>query len=108
MTNGEYMRERLRAFDISEAQLLDSGIDLTAPYVAGSRPVALAMIRILEDLVLAPQRTNISEGGFSVSWDTTNLGRYYKYLCSKYGVEPNSVVTENMGIPTITDVSSNW
>lgn len=108
MTNGEYMMQRLRAFDISEAQLIDSGIDLAADYVPGSRSVALGLIRVIEDLVLAPQRTNISENGFSVSWDTGKLGRYYLYLCRKWGVAPNSDVTQDLQIPTITDVSREW
>jgi len=108
MTNGEYMREKLQAFDVTEAQLLDSGINLTDDYTPNSRPVALAIIKILEDMVLAPQRTNISENGFSISWDTANLAKYYRYLCKQWGVTPNADVTETIQIPTIRDRSELW
>ena len=108
MTNGEYMREKLQAFDITDAQLLDSGINLNDDYQPNSRPVALAMIGIIEDMVLAPQRTNISENGFSVSWNTENLAKYYKYLCKKWGVDMNADVTETIQIPTIKDRSEIW
>ena len=108
MTNGEYMREKLRAFDVTEAQLLDSGINLTDNYVPNSRNVALAIIKILEDMVLSPIRTNISENGFSVSWDTQNIAKYYKYLCKIWRVTPNSDIVEDIKIPTIKDVSETW
>lgn len=108
MTNGEYMREKLKAFDISDAELLDSGIDLSAEYEPNSPIVAKGLISVIEGLVLAPQRTNISENGFSISWDTANLGKYYLYLCRKWGVAPNKDVTSNLQIPTITDVSNLW
>lgn len=108
MTNGEYMREKLQAFDITDAQLLDSGIDLNEEYVPNSRTVGLAMIGIIEDLVLAPQRTNISENGFSVSWDTSNLAKYYQYLCKRWGVTPNEDIVGEIKIPTIKDVSEIW
>lgn len=102
------MRQQLKAFEVTEAQLLDSGVDLDAEYVPKSREVALGLISVVEDLVLAPHRTNISEGGFSVSWDMTNLAKYYKYMCSKWGVPMNKEVTDIIQIPTITDVSNEW
>ena len=108
ITNGEYMKQKLQAFDITEAQLLDSGVDLDAEYQPNSRIVALGMISVIEDLVLAPQRTNISENGFSVSWDTSHLAQYYRYLCKKWGVTPNADVLEELKIPTIKDVSEMW
>ena len=108
MTNGDYMMQKLQAFSITEAQLLDSGVNLEAEYVPGSRIVALGMISVIEDLVLSPQQTNISENGFSVSWDVSNLAKYYMYLCKKWGVTPNADVIESIQIPTIKDVSEIW
>ena len=108
MTNGEYMKEKLQALDITDAHLLDSGIDLNAEYTPNSRTTALGMIKVIEDLVLAPQRTNISENGFSVSWNVENLAKYYKYLCKKWGVDLNPDIAETMQIPTIKDVSEIW
>lgn len=108
MTNGEYMREKLRAFGVTDAMLIDSGVDLTAEYTANDVVVAKGMIGVLEDIALAPKMTNINEQGFSVSWDTTQLGKYYYYLCRKYGVEPNCDVLASVDIPMIKDVTNQW
>lgn len=108
MTNGEYMREKLQAFGVTDAQLLDSGVDLSATYEPNSRSVGLGILSIIEDMVLSPQRTNISENGFSESWDTSNLGKYYMYLCKKWGVTPKAEITDTIQIPTIKDVSEMW
>ena len=108
MTNGEYMMQKLQAFDITEAQLLDSGVTLNDTYVPGSRTVAIGIIKVIEDLVLSPQRTNISENGFSVSWNVDNLAKYYKYLCKKWDYTPDTEVLESLQIPTIKDVSNTW
>ena len=108
MTNREYIMAKLKAFDISEAQLADLNIDLDAEYTPNSKAVGLALVSFLEELVLAPFRTNINENGFSVSWDTQNLGKYYYWLCKKYGVTPNEDITALIGMSVIKDRTDIW
>lgn len=108
MTNREYIMGKLKAFDISEAQLADLTIDLDDEYVSGSKSVGMALVGLIEDLLFAPYRSNINEQGFSISWDIQNLGKYYLHLCRKYGVTPNEQASELLGLSRITDRTNMW
>lgn len=108
MTNREYILGKLSAFEVSDAQLADLPVDLDAEYTAGNATVGRAIVSFVEELALAPHRTNISENGFSVSWDMKDLGKYYMWLCRKYGVKPNADVTSMMGMSMITDMTDKW
>lgn len=107
MTNREYISQRLAGFNVSEALLADSGIDLNAEY-APSEAMGKAIVSLLEELILAPSLKNVSESGFSVSWDTANVGKWYLYLCNKYGITPNDDVLTLLGISMIKDISDLW
>lgn len=107
----EYISQKLRAWNITDAQLEDisSGIDLDEEYTSdNSQVVGKAMISVIEELMLAPYMSNVNENGFSVSWDYSGIGQYYMWLCRKYGVAPDEEVVAALGLSTITDKSDIW
>lgn len=107
----EYISQKLRAWNITDAQLEDisSGIDLDEEYTSdNSQVVGKAMISVIEELMLAPYMSNVNENGFSVSWNYYKIGQYYMWLCRKYGVAPDNEVVAALGLSTITDKSDIW
>lgn len=70
--------------------------------------VGKAMASTIEELVLAPRLSNVNEGGFSMSWDFADLGKYYVYLCKKWGVTVNNDVLSATGTTAIIDASNLW
>lgn len=107
----EYISQKLRAWNITDAQLEDisSGIDFDEEYTSdNSQVVGKAMISVIEELMLAPYMSNVNENGFSVSWDYSRIGQYYMWLCRKYGVAPDNEVVAALGLSTITDKSDIW
>lgn len=112
MTVESYIRQKLQAWKITEAQMADIvalGIDETEEYTLENKnAVQSALADVLEELALSPYMKNISENGFSVSWDYQNMGRYYLWLCNKLGKKPDSNVVSALGISTITDKTDIW
>lgn len=113
MTVREYLKSSLQAFDLTEATFMDiamaSGTDLDANYNASmQQEVGKALICAIEQLIFAPRLTNVSENGFSQSWDYANLGKYYLWLCRRWGVRPNADTVAAMGMSTITDRTGMW
>ena len=107
----EYISQKLRAWNITDAQLEDisSCIDLDEEYTSdNSQVVGKAMISVIEELMLAPCMSNVNENGFSVSWDYSRIGQYYMWLCRKYSVAPDNEVVAALGLSTITDKSDIW
>ena len=107
----EYISQKLRAWNITDAQLEDisSGIDLDEEYTSDdAQVVGKAMISVIEELMLAPYMSNVNENGFSVSWDYSRIGQYYMWICRKYGVAPDDEVVAALGLSTITDKSDIW
>jgi hypothetical protein len=58
--------------------------------------------------VLAPRLQSVNESGFSLSWDFATLGKYYLWLCRRYGVSADSDTLQLLGISTITDKTDIW
>lgn len=110
MTIREYILEKVQPFgNISEGALLDMGLDLDEWYsVDNAKDVGIALVGFIEEKVLAPKVTSVNESGFSISWDYSNLGKYYLWLCNKWGVTPNKEVLSLAGISMIKDVSNYW
>ena len=107
----EYISQKLRAWNITDAQLGDisSGIDIEEEYTSDyAQVVGKVMISVIEELMLAPCMSNVNENGFSVSWDYSRIGQYYMWLCRKYGVVPDNEVVAALGLSTITDKSDIW
>jgi hypothetical protein len=113
MTIREYVSQKLRAFNLTEAALTDFMMSLGMPlddeYTFDiAEQVGKAMASSLEELVLAPRLSNVNESGFSMSWDFADLGKYYLYLCKKWGVPVNDDVVSAAGTSAIIDKSSIW
>lgn len=114
MTTGEYISQKFAAFGtMSEAQLLDMALSgkfsLEDEYSEdNARSVGIAMVGGIEELVFAPKMKSVSESGFSVSWDYDRLGKYYLWLCRKWGVTPNDEVLGMLGISMIIDRTDSW
>lgn len=114
MTIREYILQKLQAFGaISEAELLDMsmsrGFELADEYDNESaEEVAKAIIELIEGKILAPTMKSVSEGGFSASWDYSNVGKYYIWLCRKHDIKPNPDVTSMLNVNMLTDKSDIW
>ncbi len=114
MTIREYISQKLGAFgNISEAQLLDMSLSgkfgLEDEYrVDNSRSVGIAMVGSIEEIVFAPKMKSVSESGFSMSWNYDGLGKYYLWLCRKWGVTPNEDVVGMLGISMVIDRTNCW
>lgn len=113
MTIGEYIKQKFQAWKVTDAQYQDliteSGLNIDDDYTINNmETVQRAIIPMVEELMLSPFVKNINENGFSLSWDISNIGRYYLWLCHKWGVTPNDDVVAALGISTITDKSDIW
>lgn len=113
MTVREYLVSELRPFGVTEAELADLSMSMAAPladeYSAGNaREVRRGLAAALPAFILKPRMTGVSEGGFSVTWDCSNLAKYYYWLCGQVGLEPDAGVTELAGLSAITDKSDLW
>lgn len=113
MTVGEYITSKFKAWNVSEVNLIDftlkSGISPDEEYTADKdKAMGEGMISLLEELVLSPIMRNVSENGFSVSWDFSNMGKYYLWLCRKYGKQPDNDVMAALGLSTIIDKTDIW
>ena len=110
MTNGEFVRQQLRAFGITESDMLlivsddfDPDAEVTDVAVAEK-----AMIPLIAKLAVSPYLKSVSENGFSVSWDVSKIGWWYRYLCSKYNVTPDENVESALGLSVIIDRTNKW
>lgn len=113
MTIREYVSQKLRAFNLTEADFADimmsSGVSLDDEYTFEVAPsVGKAMVSAISEVVLAPRLSNVNEGGFSMSWDFGDIGKYYVYLCNKWGVPVNNDVLAASGLSAIIDKSDCW
>lgn len=113
MTIREYISDKLQAFNPTEAEFVGFSIankialeeDITN---ANFTLVERGMVGMLESVILAPYRSNVSESGFSMSWDFSHIGKWYQMLCKKYGLTPNEEVLDAMGISRIIDRTNIW
>lgn len=113
MKAAQYICGKLRAFGVTDAQLLDMylthGVDPDSEVTADNADaIGTAMTHMLEELILAPYQKSVSESGFSVSWDFANVSKYYLWLCNRYGLKPSSEVKEALGISMIMDRTGTW
>lgn len=113
MTIREYVTQKMQAFNLTEASMTDLmmslGISLDDEYTFAIAPmVGRAMASSIEELILAPRLSSINEGGFSMSWDFDDLGKYYLYLCKKWGVPVNEDVLSAAEMSVIIDKTEMW
>ncbi len=113
MTIGEYIKGKLKAWNISEVNLADftikSGLSVDEEYSADKdKALGEGLISLVEELMLSPIMKNVSENGFSISWDFSNMGKYYMWLCRRYGKTPDNDVMAALGLSTIIDMTDIW
>ena len=106
MTNGEFIESQLRAFGVTDADMMLAldGIDPDKELVVAD--AERAMIPLIAKMAMAPFQKSVNENGFSVSWDIGNIGWWYRYLCSKYNVQPEADVMSALGLSVIKDMTS--
>lgn len=87
-----------------ESGMVGSDAEVTpeTEHIAGK-----ALVYAIANGILAPHLSSISESGFSMSWDYTNLSKYYLYLCRRYGVTPNEDLA-SIGVKIIRDKTDMW
>ena len=113
MTIREYITQKLQAFSLNEAVLMDfmisTGLSMDDEYNSDVAPlVGKAMVSTIEEIILAPRLSNVNEGGFSMSWDFSDLGKYYIFLCKKWGICVNDDILNVAGLSAIIDKSDIW
>lgn len=113
MTVKEYISTKLNSLQIPPSVyndiVMDSALSLDEEYNSENRVlVNTSMVSLLEEMILMPKMSNVNENGFSVSWDYSTLGKYYLWLCRKWGVTPNKDVVAALGTNTIIDRTSSW
>jgi len=113
MTCGEYIAQSMDGFKLNEAAVAD--VFLTAGCSADDEYTSSvadglwkAVIPVLERVLLSPYVSNVSESGFSLSWNREKAGSFYLWLCRKYGVTPDADITGVLGVSLIRDRSDVW
>lgn len=101
MTNKEALEAVVQvsvSSNVLEKALLDQSVSAAGNYTASnSEAIDKAAIAVLEGLLSAP---NVSEGGFSVSYDRAAISRRVTALYNKLGISPSANV--------VRDASNRW
>jgi hypothetical protein len=104
MTNKEYITKSLNGLNVSE-----DDIDIII-LKAGINPDAMVDVKQADtavynhmSIVLKGALQNVSEGGYSVSWNMEAIKMYYNSLCYELGLE-NVLV----GRPKVRNRSNYW
>lgn len=87
MTIGDYIRQKFQSFgyQISEADLLD--MTLSGEDEINSENKALVEFKIVKFIPSLLMRANVSESGFSFSYDKDGIIKYYSMKCREFGIE---------------------
>ena len=105
MTVGEYVKLKLSqwSFDYSEellsAEIFKAGIDSSSDFDENTNTDKV-FYNILPDILFIPK--SVSEGGYSVSYNTEGMTAYYELVCKRLGL-PNRLDKN-----TITDITNKW
>lgn len=105
MTIGNYIKAK---FNLWSVELSDDFINLelsrinlnAADNMTSASNVDEFYYNVIPDLLLMP--SNVSEGGFSISYNQNAMTSYYKMLCTKLGKQ--NLLSQN----TIKDITSKW
>lgn len=103
----EYIVSLFTGISIPEAFLVDTGLDLEEEYSPGLN-IGQQLVNLTEGIINMVSIKSVSENGFSMSWDTDRLGKFYLWLCKKYGIKPNPDVLTSIGVSAIIDISDIW
>lgn len=113
MTVQEYISGELAPFFAGSSMNTDMLLlptDLmSADYTTeNEQKVNQELVNSIERLMFRPRLEQINENGFSASFSYADLGKYYLYLCKKYGITPNEDLLVASGISMIKDISDCW
>ena len=104
MTNKEYLTKALNGLNVNEDDidiiLVKSG--LNADDAADARACDTAVYNRMS-AILKGMSQNISEGGYSISWNIEAVKMYYSALCNELGKE-NVLVAR----PKVRNRSNFW
>lgn len=104
MTNKEYLTKLLNGLDVSDDDvdiiLLKGGISPDASVFMSACDNA---VYNRMSVVLKSALQNVSEGGYSVSWNMEAVKMFYHSLCNELG-KPNVLV----GRPKVRNRSNYW
>ncbi len=104
MTNKEYLTKSLNGLSVSEDDIdiiiLKSGLDADAVVDV---PNADKAVYNRMSVILKGTMQNVSEGGYSISWNMEAVKLFYASLCNELGLE-NVLV----GRPKVRNRSNYW
>ena len=104
MTNREYLTKTLTGLNISEDDIeiiiLKGGLEADAD--VDTRACDMAVYNRMS-IILKGDMQNVSEGGYSISWNLDAVKLYYYALCNELGKE-NVLVAR----PKIRNRSNIW
>jgi len=102
MTNKEYLIQLLYGLNVSEGDidiiLLKGSLDPALPVVIGDCDKA---VYSRMSVVLKGAMQNVSEGGYSLSWNMEAVKLFYTVLCEELGME-------NVLSPRVRNRSNYW
>lgn len=105
-TNREYLAVKLSKFGLSADEI--DAIVLENPVLEEDLNVQQCKLAMYNTMSSILPMANVSEGGYSVSWDIAGLKLWYNSLCLELGVvnllNPDPVVTK----PKIRNRSNFW
>ena len=103
-TNREYLAAKLNRFGLS-----DNDIDLIIaenPTLEGSLNIPACKLAIYNSMSSILPTANVSEGGYSISWEMDALKLWYNSLCIELG-KPNAM-QPTVVKPQIRNRSNFW
>ena len=66
------------------------------------------LVKAIERFIFRPRLEQINENGFSARFNYADLGKWYLWLCKRYGITPDDDVLAASGISMIKDISDRW
>lgn len=105
MTYRQYIRNVCNKFALSEDEaemILVNQKELIPDDSVDVDPTTAKRALVAEFATLIPL-ANVSEGGYSVSWNIEMLKLWYQRTCAELGIAEDKI-----GVPEITDMSNIW
>lgn len=103
----EYIHSLFNGLTIPDALLADTGLDLEQEY-SPSLVIGPAVVDLCAGIINMVALKSVNENGFSMTWDTDRLGRFYLWLCRRYGIKPKAEELSLLGLGAIIDISDTW
>lgn len=108
MTNKEYVTYVLGRFGLTDADidfiLLESGLDPDGLVTTAEDRKAVKLAMYTQVPLMIAGLSNITEGGYSISWNIEGIKAWYSILASELGEDDQLAVAK----PVIRDKSNMW